>query len=184
MKTIKLTQDQETVVDDEDFEFLSQFTWHAAASTVHDLIYARTRVGDKHKNLLRSKGLTFRFRQYIAIHDLVVVKPTGYIVDHIDGDTLNNQKCNLRACTHRQNMRNSRKRKTGTSPYKGVIVYESMFSNVPVKYIAKIQSTYLGHYKTIDEAVKAYDKAALERFGEFACTNFPKEEYAIHSIHS
>ena len=91
-------------------------------------------------------------------------------VDHRDGNGLNNQKYNLRKCFHRQNMGNQKTRK-GTSKYKGVswksrdkVWAASICSNYKVQHI--------GHFTSETEAAKAYDKRAIELFGEFVKTNF------------
>lgn len=90
-------------------------------------------------------------------------------VDHIDMDRANNCIANLRDATNSQNRRNTRPPKTNTSGFKGV----SLHSNGK-KWEAQIKinykTTYLGSYKTKEEAALAYEKAAKEYFGDFART--------------
>jgi hypothetical protein len=97
------------------------------------------------------------------------------VVDHINGDALDNRRLNLRKCTQKENVRNRRKetkRKT-SSQYKGV---HRTYTNMKKPWRADIRvdkkKRWLGRYKTEEGAAKAYDKAARKFFGEFACCNF------------
>jgi hypothetical protein len=102
-------------------------------------------------------------------------------VDHANGDGLDNRRQNLRQATQQQNMRNSRKYRGGSSRYKGVCwkirnqrwlaqiyVSEQDASGVPTK-----RKLHLGTFTDQETAARAYDAAAREHFGEFACLNFP-----------
>lgn len=91
-------------------------------------------------------------------------------IDHIDGNGLNNRKCNLRICNKAQNRRNSRKLENCTSKFKGVC-----WDKDRNKWFAKIKiqdkTLNLGRFLTEIEAAKAYDEAATVLFGEFARIN-------------
>lgn len=94
-----------------------------------------------------------------------------YLVDHKNGDKLDNRKANLRLCTKAENAHNIRKlSQHNSSGYKGVF-----FDKYGDRWRAKIQymgkSIFLGSFKSALEAAKAYDRAAKQYFGEFACTN-------------
>lgn len=103
------------------------------------------------------------------LHRLAWLYMTGeqppMIVDHIDRDPANNKWANLRAADKSLNNANSRVRRNSTSGVKGVIVRKS-------RYIAQIsingRCTYLGMFKTVQEASAAYEAAAKTQFGEFA----------------
>ena len=137
-----------------------------------------------------------------SIHRLVMGNPKGMCVDHINGDTLDNRKENLRVCTISQNSQNKRLKSHSQSGYKGV--HER---NYPIrkKYVSKktgkvtyherlltkrfqayigsgipnTPSIKLGYYATAEEAAEVRDKKALEIHGEFARLNFPdkREQY-------
>jgi hypothetical protein len=93
-------------------------------------------------------------------------------VDHINGQKLDNRKANLRLCTQRQNCQNRQTRCNSSSFYKGV-----SWDRSNNKWRARIYISgnpkFLGNFTDNEEAARAYDKAAREYFGEFACVNFP-----------
>lgn len=110
--------------------------------------------------------------QTVKLHRCITGAKTGQVVDHINGDKLDNRRCNLRICTQAQNCRNNRNvRKNKTSLYKGVSKYWN-------KWKAQIQvdkkKTHIGYYPTQEDAARAYDEKALELHGEFAYLNFPR----------
>lgn len=90
------------------------------------------------------------------------------LLDHIDGNGLNNQKSNLRECTYSQNGANRRKNTKTLGRFKGV-------SFLRGKWMARLQvmkkRLYLGYFTEEIEAAKAYNDAAVKHFGEFAHIN-------------
>ena len=92
-------------------------------------------------------------------------------VDHINHDTLDNRKSNLRICTRSQNNANHNKQQKSKSPYKGI-----WFRNDIKKWSGSIkcndQCYYLGVFENPEDAAKEYDRKSIELFGEFAKTNF------------
>jgi hypothetical protein len=154
MKEIKLTQGFITLVDDEDFEYLNQFKWCAAKIN---------------KNYYASKGRSINL---IKMHRLIMKTPKGFVVDHIDHNTLNNQKSNLRNCLSRQNTAN--RTPSGTSKYLGVSVFKTgKFKGKISGYITANKKRYsLGYFKTEEAAARKYDEMAKMCHGEFANLNF------------
>jgi AP2 domain/HNH endonuclease len=156
MNWVPLTRGQFTLVDDEDFEGLMQWKWHIFYS--RNNAYAR-------RNVNRPKvRAIFMHRQILGVSG-------GCYVDHINGDSLDNRRANLRPCTTSQNICNRGKTRKNTSGFKGV-----SWRKADRRWTASIrlrgQDYYLGHFPTPLHAALAYDKAARELHGEFAKPNF------------
>ncbi len=157
MKQIELTQGKVALVDDKDFEWLSQWKWHAIRLSYCGFTAKRT--------------CYFCGQQkQVFMHRIITNAPTNMVVDHKNHNTLDNQRHNLRVCTKMQNQHN-RKKQEGSSKYKGVYWYNST-----KKWCAAIKSnnkrTYLGYFDNEMEAAKAYDVAAKKLHGEFANLNY------------
>lgn len=148
-KSIPLTQGQAALVDDDLFDELNKHKW------CFDGRYAQRKEGKK----------------TIRMHRVILESPQ---VDHIDGNRLNNQRSNLRACNHTQNQMNREKSKGLSSLYKGVSWHKQT-----EKWRARIQTSegnlYLGLFESEVEAAQVYDEAAKQHFGQFARLNFPRE---------
>ena len=109
----------------------------------------------------------------IRLHRFILDAPNNMHVDHIDGNPLNNQKENLRLCTHQQNSYNRKKRVcTNKTKYKGVTKNKYKFE-ASIGYNGK--RIYLGLFSTQEEAAAKYNEAALKYFGEFARLNIIEE---------
>ena len=161
MKEIKLTQGKVTLVDDEDYEWLNSFKWYAGKH--RNTFYALRAIPSHH---CRQKTQ--------RMHMLIMgERKIGMIIDHKDGNGLNNQRSNTRFCTIAQNGRNSQPQLGCTSIYKGVcwhIRNNKFISHIIVDRKLK----HLGYFNSEIEAAKAYDKAAKFHFKEFAYLNFPE----------
>jgi hypothetical protein len=153
-KKIQLTQNQVALVDDEDFEYLSQWKWYARWSTFTETFYAASNKAPMD-----------------SMHAQIMKTPKGMRTDHIDGNTLNNQKSNLRICTHAENLRNRGKGKNNTSGYKGVSKHNKKWR---VRIGVDNRVIRYGCYDTPELAARAYDELAKKYFGEFARLNFPE----------
>jgi hypothetical protein len=168
MKTIQLTQNKVALIDDEDFDRISKIKWHAWYNKNGDAFYAVHSVYVKGKS---PKSLKMHR------HILGVTDP-DLDVDHKDGDTLNNQKYNLRPCKRHQNTSHMLGlRSDNTTGYRGVSKY--FYGNIK-KWVARVhskgKSISLGYFDSPEEAAKAFDKAAKELYGEFCGKlNFPEE---------
>jgi len=94
-------------------------------------------------------------------------------IDHKNCDYFDNQKLNLRAVTHHQNMMNRGIPENNTTGFKGVVRHKRA-KKWQAQIMFKKENIYLGLHKTKIEAAQAYDKKAKELFGEFANLNFPE----------
>ncbi len=107
------------------------------------------------------------------MHRQIMNAPAGLVVDHIDGNGLNNRKSNLRVCTQGQNSLNSRPRRNCSSRYKGVSFYKrDKIWQAQIFY--NFRTINIGRFDDEVEAALAYDRKAEELFGEFAYLNFRK----------
>jgi len=142
MKEISLTQGQVALVDDEDYERLSQWKWHCAKMERVYCHYARRTISTE-----RGRGFG------IWMHREIIEIPKGMQCDHIDGDGLNNQKSNLRVVTPRQNSQNRHYEKS--SKYPGVFWNKSSKKWQTHIRIGKT-TKHLGYFKIEEEAATAY----------------------------
>lgn len=158
---IPLTQGKVALVDDEDYERVSQFKWHAKRVPDSDLFYAARNVANPYGR-----------RGYQRLHSFILDATPAQEIDHWDGDGLNNTRANLRFATTAQNQANRRRSRNNTTGFKGVSWCRGRY-----RARIKINSRYtsLGVYDSGPEAARAYDQAALIHHGEFARLNFPEE---------
>ena len=109
----------------------------------------------------------------VHMHREILSTPNDMETDHINGNGIDNRRVNLRPATPSQNQRNKGLQRNSTSGYKGVCLDKSRGL-----WLAHIKSggrfSNLGRFQTAEEAARAYDTAARERFGEFARPNFPE----------
>lgn len=143
---------QYAIIDTEDWERVSKYKWYNAR-----------------KYAARGENRNGKVKIYYLHHMIAGYQP-GVRVDHINRNTLDNRKSNLRLCTIAQNTRNSEARINNTSGFKGV-----SYDKKQNKWTAQIGYNYkkirIGRYKTALEAAKAYNKKAKELFGDFAYLN-------------
>lgn len=133
------------VVDIDDFDLVSPHAWHLAKG------YARAFIAGSR----------------VTMHQLIIGEHSSPEIDHKDGNKLNNRRANLRPCTSQQNAQN-RHAVCGKSRFKGVRRDRGYWRAEIKKNGSKV---HLGIFPSERLAARAYDKAALQLFGNFAKTN-------------
>lgn len=165
-REISLTQGQVALVDEEDFDRLSQHKWYAKNYPSGHIYAVRHESAGTNKQrtvMMHREVLGLKFGD----------KEHG---DHISQtDTLDNRKSNLRRATIRQNQFNQKISSTNTSGYKGVT--KRRFGGYEAGIRICGNKTYLGKFRQPEDAARAYDRAAMLNFGEFAHLNFPRSDY-------
>jgi hypothetical protein len=154
MKEINISRGKKVFVDDEDFNILSQHKWNACCDGISKNFYAR-----------RTARVPGGGWMAISMHRFILGnKCIGFVVDHKDGNTLNNQKINLRICTRSQNGANRKIQKNNTSGYPGVSKSRNKWqANIMVNK----KSKHLGVFETPEMAYNAYKLECKKAFGEF-----------------
>lgn len=164
MKRIPLTKGQFTLVNDEDFEELSNHRWYASFNKTSRTYYAvRWAYPNKRNSTIRMS------RQIMGVTDPKIQ------VDHIDHNGLNNQRNNLRICNGRQNNCNQRKQSNCSSKFKGVCWHKRLnkWTSRVINETGEKKYIHLGYFENEIDAAKAYDEAAKIHYGVFAKLNFP-----------
>jgi hypothetical protein len=153
VKMIPLTQGFYTYVDAEDFEWLNQWHWHAYGG------YAgRCEKGKR-----------------VYMHREIMQPPEGMVVDHVNGNGFDNTRANMRNVTREDNMHNQRKHAGTASIYKGVTRGQSSKGSWCARVAWRGHRLTAGTFASEAEAARAYDRLAVELFGEHARVNFPEE---------
>ena len=163
MKYLQLTKGYQAIIDDDDFDDVGKYKWAARVSCDGRLVYAYRSV---EKNGVKA---SVHLHRYL----MGCVKGDGHIVDHINGDTLDNRRSNLRICDAAGSARNvGKSANPKSSIFKGVYNRNEAKSE---RWKAQIKVNRrlicLGTFGSEIEAARAYNRAALRYHGEFARLN-------------
>lgn len=154
MRKIKLTQNKFALVSDRDYYKLNKFKWYPDKGT--NTFY-----------VVRNSKDIFGKHLKVRMHHDILGKFVGKEIDHKDGNGLNNQRSNLRICSHSENQHNRNKYKCNTSGYKGVSWHKGKS-----KWSAQIRMSgvliHLGDYTSKLKAYKAYCEACRKYHGKFS----------------
>lgn len=142
------------LIDREDMDFILQYHWYPLWSRNKERVYFTTK-----KN-----------RKSFFLHRLIIGAIGKINVDHINGDTRDNRKVNLRLCTASQNNMNMKTPKRNTSGYRGVSWHKS-FKKWAAYITINYKLKYLGAFDNKEAAALAYNEAAVKYHGKFASLN-------------
>jgi hypothetical protein len=176
MKLIPLTQGKFAQVDDENYIYINQWKWYAA--NIADKWYAQRGI----INILTGKPTV------VMMHRVLLnCLDKKLKIDHINSNGLDNQKSNIRICTHTDNMKNRRASFSSTSKYLGVSrsinkkKYVSKRTGEVKTYCTNLKwqvsirvdkkLIYLGTFEDEIIAAEVYNKAAINHHGQFANLN-------------
>ena len=150
---LQLTKGAYALIDHEDYEELSKYKWH-----LHSAGYA-------------GRVVKTRKRKYILMHRQIMNAPDGVLVDHVNGDPLDNRKENLRLCTHAQNLQNRRRLPANNKGgYIGVFHVKEI-NKWEARITVSGKRKVLGYYSHPEHAAVVRDMAAWKHYGEFAFYN-------------
>jgi hypothetical protein len=152
VKRIPLGDGMYAYVDAADYEWLSQWTWH----------------------MLGGYATRWEKGRAIFMHREILKPPKGKMVDHVNGNKLDNTRANLRTCSRPENSRNKSKPHGTSSRFRGVS-YRKDCGRWYARIRFEGRLIHLGSFTDEVEAARAYDRKAVELFGEFARLNFPEE---------
>lgn len=154
MREIPLTQGKFAIVDEEDYPELSKYRWRIQA---HRYAAREGMGGDK--------------RKQVYMHRELLGVPEGFVVDHINGDPLDNRKSNLRICRQADNAKNQTKtRSDNSSGYKGVTFWKRD-GNWKAQLYTNGKNINLGYFDNKHDAARMYNFWARDMFGDFASLN-------------
>lgn len=157
-------ESQYTIIDKEDYDKIKDYCWHIK------------RDSSSNETNKRLYACSYHHGKYYSLHSLILPVQEGFIVDHKDGNGLNNRKSNLRRATYSQNNMNTSLYKNNKSGYKG-IYWNKKNKNWRVKIQLNNKMIEIGSFKDLDKAIEARIKAEEEYFGEFSVLNRQKEDY-------
>lgn len=159
---ISMTQGKIAIIDAEDGKKVLPYKWTTLKiyNRKREMFYAR-----------RTVRLESGKQKTVLLHRFILDAPHGLEVDHINGDSLDNRRCNLRLATVSQNSCNAQRlaNKTG---FRGVTKQWGKFYS---RIVFQGKRFHLGSYFTAEEAALAYDSKAVELHKEFAALNFPAQ---------
>jgi hypothetical protein len=161
VREIPLTRGYVALVDDEDYDRVSQFKWRAQPVAVNGATA-------NHYAITSLSGRT------VFLHRFILNAPRGMEVDHRNRNGIDCRRNNIRLATTAQNQANRGRTQANRSGYKGV-----SWSEQRRKWLVQItcngERRHVGRFDDPTEAALAYDRAARDAFGAFARLNYPTD---------
>lgn len=152
MKLIPLTQNKFAIVDDTDYDWLNQWKWFS---------------------LNKKYAAKMDKRNMILMHRFIMNVDKPKEIDHIDFNGFNNQRFNLRICSHSENIYHTRRFKNNTSGYKGVRLfnYDGREKQWQAYICPKNKFIHIGYFSTKEEAAIAYNEMAIKYYKKYSQLN-------------
>lgn len=155
-KSIPLTQGLFAIVDEEDFDQLNLYKWYASKRSNGGYVAMRDE---------RKRGV---YHRHIYMHREIMKTPSDQMTDHRNGDGLNNQKCNLRNCSRKENQRNKRRMSSLNSSGVRGIFWEKSCNRWRAQISIDNKNKHLGVFKSKEDAQAVYIEASKSIYGEFS----------------
>lgn len=150
------------IIDEQDAGMVAVSKWHSLKRTDGFGYYA-----------VRNRPTRMDGKFELYLHRAIMRPAVGYEIDHRNGDGLDCRRENLRCASHQQNSQNIRRRALSSSGFKGVRPADKGRWKAYIKLDGR--QRHLGVFDAKEDAARAYDAAAVQLFGEFACLNFETE---------
>lgn len=165
MVEVPLTHGFVAIIDDEDAERVLAHRWRAK---------------DEGRGAAHKSPQWYARNATTYLHRFIIGAPRGMQVDHVNGDRLDCRRSNLRLATNAQNAAN-RSNRGGASSFKGVSypLLKSGRRKWQAMIFAAGRAKWLGYFETEEDAARAYDRAAVEAYGEYARLNLPSMVGAV-----
>ena len=155
------------LLDDEDLDKFKDYNWYVRKPVIEgsNILYV---YGDRIIDKKRSR---------VSLHRYIMgcTKGDKTTVDHINHNTLDNRKCNLRVCTYQENNYNSQGHHDSNSKHKGI---RKQGNKWEVRLSVNKEHKFIGLVKTLNDAIKLHDLASILHHGEYAYTENPRESYS------